>query len=355
MIRTFFYIVVLASMCLSCQKKKDSREMQNAAEVKTETEVETMTLRRSSFHQQLVCNGRLVAISRSEISFPGQGVVTRIYVHDGSRVAKGALLAETDKRDKQLQVQKCERNVENTRISLADKLISLGYSGMNDKVPDEVMQRAKLTSGYISAQFQLTEARRALADCELRAPFAGRVADMECQLYQNASKFGKLINDTYFDIEFKVLEVELQSISLGEHVKVVPFVDAKKCFTGEIVQINPMVDDKGMVTVRARMRNTDKPLIDGMNVKVVVERTIPNMFVVPKSSVVERDGYHVIFEVADHVAVWTYVDIMYSNSTQFAITGCAVKETKINEGEIVIVSDNQNLADGTPVKVKKRE
>ncbi len=354
MIRKLIYISLFAILCASCHKKKDSREMQNAAEVKTETEVETMTLRRSSFNMQLVCNGRLVAISRSEISFPSQGVVTKIYVHDGSRVAKGTLLAETDKRDKLLQVQKSERNLENTRITLADKLISLGYGGINDKVPDDVMQRAKLTSGYISAQFQLAEARRALADCELRAPFAGRVADMECQLYQNASKFGKLINDTYFDIEFKVLEVELSSIMLGEKVKVVPFIDAKKLFVGEIVQLNPMVDDKGMVTVRARMRNTDKTLIDGMNVKVVVERTVPNMIVVPKSAVVERDGYHVIFEVADNEAVWTYVDIVHSNSTQFAITGCAVKETKINEGEVVITSDNQNLADGTPVKVKKQ-
>ena len=352
MIRTCLYILMLVA-CMACNKKKETREIGNAAEVKTETEVETMTLHKSSFPLQLVCNGKLQAISRSEISFPSQGVVTRIYVHDGSRVAKGTLLAVTDKRDRLLQVRKCERNLENARITLADKLISLGYEGMDANIPSDVMKRAKLTSGYTSAQMQLVEAKAALADCELRAPFAGRIADMECQPFQMAQKFGKLINDSFFDVEFKVLEVELKSITLGETVKIIPFVDDRKVFTGKILQINPLVDEKGLVKVRARMRNTDSQLIDGMNVKVVVERTIPNMIVVPKQAVVERDGYHVIFAVSDSEAVWTYVDILHANSTHYAITGCAAKETHVHEGERVIISDNQNLADGTPVKLKK--
>lgn len=353
MIKQILTIVMAASL-VACHKKESTTAMDNAAQVAVESEVQTMTLRRSTFNMQLMCNGKLAALSRSELSFPGQGVVTRILVHDGSRVAKGTLLATTDARDKQLQVQKCERTLENARITLADKLISLGYGGISDKVPADVMQRAKLTSGYYAAQLQLTEARHALADCELRAPFAGRVANMQCQLYQAASKFGQLINDAFFDVEFKVLEVELKSVAIGETVKIVPFIDESKTFVGKIVQINPVVDEKGLVTVRARMRNTDPMLIDGMNVKVVVERSVPGMIVVPKSAVVERDGYHVIFEVADGQAVWTYVDILHGNSTQYAITGCREKETRIKEGETVIVSDNQNLADGTPVKVKKR-
>ena len=352
MIRRLTYFLFLF-LLVGCHKKENKHEMENAAEVKTETEVETMTLHRSSFPMQLICNGKLAAVSKSEISFQGQGVVTKIYVHDGSRVVRGTLLASIDKSDKQLQVKKCERSLESARITLADKLISLGYNGLNDKIPEDVLQRAKLTSGYFSAQIQLAEARRALTDCDLRAPFAGRVADMECQPFQVASKFGKLIDDTFFDVEFKVLEAELSTIKIGETVKVTPFVDNKKVFVGKVVQINPVVDEKGLVKIRARMRNTDNMLIDGMNVKVIVERTIPRMIVVPKSAVAERDGYHVIFEVEDNEAVWTYVDILYSNSTQYAITGCREKETAVHEGEKVIISDIQNLADGTAVKLKK--
>ena len=35
----------------------------------------------------------------------------------------------------------------------------------------------------------------------------------------------------------------------------------------------------------------------------------------------------------------------------YAITGCKSKDTRIKEGDIVITSGNQNLADGTEVKV----
>ena len=75
---------------------------------------------------------------------------------------------------------------------------------------------------------------------------------------------------------------------------------------------------------------------------------------VPKEAVVERDGYNVVFVYnrETHRAVWTYVDILYSNLTSFAITGCERKNTTVKEGDIVITSGNLNLADDTEVKVK---
>lgn len=345
----FFPMLML---CCACNQKEESREMANAAVMAAETLVDTMMLKKRTFDQQLVCNGKLKAIARSEIAFQGQGVVTEIFVNNGSKVAKGQLLAVLDKVDKTLQLQKNEKEMERAEISLTDKLISMGYNGIDDNVPGDVMQRAKVTSGYYASQYQLAETQRALANCELRAPFEGRVADMECQPYQTAGKFGKLIDDSFFDVDFSILEAELKSVAVGQKVKVVPFIDQQCELEGKISRINPLVDDKGLVKVSARIRNTSALLMDGMNVRVIVENTITDMFVVPKSAVVERDGYHVIFEVEDSQAVWTYVDILYSNITHHAIGGCKIKETEINEGETVIISENQNLADGTRVKIK---
>ncbi|NPD91621.1 efflux RND transporter periplasmic adaptor subunit [Xylanibacter muris] len=346
--------MIITMLLASCSSNETKREMDKPAVATAVTTVDTMMLRRMPFNVQLVCNGRLQAKARSEITFRGQGVVTEIYVHNGSRVGKGQLLAVTDKDDKRLQVMKYEKELERAGVSLADKLISMGYDGIGSNVPDDVMRRAKITSGYFSAEYQLAEARKALEYCELRAPFAGRVADIECQPYQAAGKFGKLIDDLYFNVEFSVLEAELPSLAMGQRVKVIPFIDDNKVFEGKITQINPTVDEKGMVKVRAGIRNTDPLLIDGLNVRVIVEKSVPGRFVVPKQAVVERDGYYVIFEVEDSQAVWTYVDIEYSNLTHYAITGCKAKETKLSDGEAVIISENQNLADGTVVRIKNR-
>lgn len=89
-----------------------------------------------------------------------------------------------------------------------------------------------------------------------------------------------------------------------------------------------------------------------MNVRIIVENSLSNMLVVPKDAVVERDGYHVVFIYRNGRAVWTYVDIAYSNLTSYAIIGCKKKETEIHDGDIIITSGNLNLADNTDVKIK---
>lgn len=345
--------LAMAMVVVACEKQAKQGDKGSSADVRTETTVETMTLKRSSFNIQLVCNGRLHAIARSELTFPGQGIVTGIFVHNGSRVRKGDLLAETDKREKRMALEKCEKDMERASIELSDKLIGLGYNGMDDDVPADVMRRAKVTSGYFTTAHQLATARKDLADCELRAPFGGRVADLACQPFQKADKFGLLIDDSFFDVKFCILEAELSSISVGQTVKVTPFVNAAKVLMGKVTRINPTVDEKGLVSVEARIKNTAPLLIDGMNVRVVVEKTVAGKFVVPKSAVVERDGYYVVFEVEDSVAVWTYVDVEHTNLDSYAITGCKSKGTILTEGEKVIISNNQNLADGTIVKSRK--
>ena len=63
-------------------------------------------------------------------------------------------------------------------MELQDKLIGLGYDGITDNVPAEVLHRAEVTSGYYSARFALRTAEQALHDCSLKAPFGGRIADL---------------------------------------------------------------------------------------------------------------------------------------------------------------------------------
>ena len=148
------------------------------------------------------------------------------------------------------------------------------------------------------------------------------------------------------------LEAELAFVRQGQTVLITPFVYKEEQYQGSITEINPTVDERGLVKVKARMRNTSDLLMDGMNVRVIVESEVRDMYVVPKEAVVERDGYHVVFmyNPATQRAVWTYVDILYSNLTHHAITGCERKRTEVHEGDIAITSGNLNLADDTSVQ-----
>lgn len=334
----------------------DSKETAGPITQREETivEVDTTILTKGVFKKQVLCNGRLTAIRRAELQCPGNGTIMQsIRVKNGQRVAAGAILATADTRTKERELEKAKRDMEKARVDLQDKLIGLGYDGATTGVPAEVLHRAEVTSGFYSARYALQTAEAALTDCHLTAPFAGRIADLVARPHQRGEKFCTLIDDSYFDVEFQVLEAELASVRAGTIVQVSPFIDETLILSGTVTEVNPTITDKGLVSIKARIKNTSEQLMDGMNVKVIIENSVRDMFVVPKEAVVERDGYHVVFvyDTDTHRAVWTYVDILYSNLTSYAITGCERKETVINSGDIIITSGNLNLADDTEVKV----
>lgn len=352
---TLYSSIALALLLAGCgigEKDKSDGAATPEARLMTETYVDTMTLAVAPFQKQVVCNGRLAAREKSDLRFSADGITLQLHVKEGQHVAKGTVIATLDKEQRQREVEKAEHDLYRARVDLTDRLIGLGYDADMKDVPADVMKRAEVTSGYYSAKYQLEEARRNLAGCDLRAPFAGRIANLDAKTHQKSDKVCTLIDDSAFDVEFKVLEAELGSVRKGREVKVSPFIDEQKTYSGVVTGINPQVDEKGLVKATARMSGRDPQLIDGMNVRVTVEENVGDMFVVPKDAVVERDGYHVIFRYRDGKAVWTYVDVVHSNINSFAITGCKRKETSIAEGDIVITSGNLNLADGTEVRLR---
>lgn len=355
---TYFLLpILIVGMLGSCRQKNQTEEqdMVNADTISTEIYVDTLVLRPQTFHRQLVCNGKLRAIAKCELSFSEGGIVSGIYVRNGGRVSKGQLIARTDNSEALLNVEKAQKDLERSKVDLADKLIGLGYDGISAKVPEGVMHRAKVSSGYFAAQYQLQSARHALTKCTLVAPFGGRIADLENKRNQRLDKLCTLINDSQLDVEFNVLEAEIKNIHVGQVVLVSPFVDEGKQYKGTVVNVNPMVSDKGLIRITARISNSVGKLMDGMNVRIIVENDVPDSFVVPKDAVVERDGYHVVFVYQNGEAVWTYVDVVHANIGYYAITGCQRKDTELHSGDVVITSGNLNLADGTKVKTKKVE
>lgn len=350
-------LLITSGTLSSCQQKKeqaDNQNIENTGKMSTEIYVDTLCLHPKTFHRQLICNGKLKAIAKSEISFPDGGIVSSIYVQNGSRVQKGQLIARTDGSEAQINIEKAQKELEKAKVDLADKLIGLGYDGITSNVPTDVMHRAKISCGYYLAQYQLQAARNASAKCTLVAPFGGRIADLENKRNQRIEKLCTLINDSQLDVEFSVLEAEIKNLKIGQAVVVSPFVDEGVQYKGKITNVNPTVNEKGLIKMTARITNTAGKLLDGMNVKIIVENDVPRAFVVPKDAVLDRDGYQVVFVYKDGEAVWTYVDVAYSNIGSYAITGCKRKDTELHNEDIIITSGNLNLADGTKVNIKKR-
>jgi len=348
-------VVLLVLVC--CGGKKSADKKGDAEKIKTtlpieETEVQTITLRTMDFQHELVSNGRLSARQTAELQFEStteSNVAVRIFVKNDDRVAAGAAIAMLDTFKLSNSFKTAENNLQKAHLELQDVLIGQGYSLKDkDKIPATVMQLANVRSGYSAARIQYDLARHNLQHAVLRTPIAGTVADLFTKTYSmiDATKpFCKIISAGGLEVDFTILENELSLIKLGDNVQIQSYASPDIRSTGSIVNINPSVDMDGTVHVLANVQPQPK-LFNGMNVRISVFRSLGRQWVIPKSAVVLRTGKQVVFVYrSNSTARWNYVTTGLENSTQFT-----VKSETLREGDEIIVSGNEHLADGSKVK-----
>lgn len=357
-ILVWVFICVLAVALASC---KSGRKTEDAKDGKLDyspqaNDVGVMKLKRTDFARQLLSNGKLVALRKSDLQFRTTGKISSINVRNGERVTTGAVIATLDRPDLKIALEASGLSLKKAELDMYDYLVGQGYAaGDTISVSSELLSTAKMKSGYSVAKNDFARASYEVDGTVLTAPFSGRVANIKQKPFDETPSgiFCTIVDDRSFEVEFSVMESEYSFLSVGLPVRVATFADESKEYSGKITAINPVVDEKGQVAVKAQIFN-DGSLIDGMNVKVIVERMIPAQLVVPRSAVVIRDNMDVLFKYTDDgKAHWTYVTILYSNGESYVVEANKDRNAELKEGEQIIVSGNLNLADNSDVHKKQ--
>lgn len=313
-------------------------------------EVTVMELEPSVFCHDIAGNGRLTANEKVDVNFQTQGVISAIYVRNGQHVSKGEKIATLDTHKLQNQIAKDKNAVESARLEMQDVIIGQGFDPLHpDQVPADIMELARLKSGLSQAELSLAATQREIQDATLTAPISGTIANLVTKphnISSAAEPLCRIINERDMDVEFSVLESELPMVKPGDAVTVMPFSQAE-ARPGRVKEINPMVDENGMVKVWASVSGGNG-MIDGMNVRVSVKREVDKALVVPKSAVVLRSGRQVVFTLDEgngDKAMWNYVTTGLENLGEYTVT------EGLTPGMKVIVSGNLNLAHEAPVQV----
>lgn len=347
--------VLLLSGCWDRGGRKGPAESSDRLEYAPQVnEVDTIILRRQTFRRQLTANGRLSAVRKSALGFRSSGTIAEVNVENGDMVRKGDVIAALDRTEKRLALRSAQLSLDKAEMELYDVLAGLGYIVEDTlSVPEDVLAVAKMRSGYKEALYSLEGAEYDYSGAVIAAPFSGKVAGVELKRYDasGSTPFCTLIDDSEFDVTFTVLEAEYGFLARGLKVKVEPFSSPGDVLYGEVVSVNPSVDEHGLVAVKARVPNNGS-LVDGMNVSVSVERDVDARLVVPKSAVVIRDNEYVLFKYEDGRARWTYVHIIMDNSESYAVEANVERGAELEEGDAVIISGNLNLADDSEVQTK---
>ena len=210
---------------------------------------------------------------QADLRFETAGVVASIYAKNGDHVRKGQKLAELDKFRLTNKTAQAKDALDKAKLDLQDVLIGQGYpADDNSKVPADIMQLARVKSGYDQCLSQYELARYEEEHATLTAPFDGVVANLFSKPYNAANTsdvFCTIVGTEGMEADFTVLESELPLIKNGDKVIVTPYSDAASKQEGRITQINPLVDDKGMVKVKAVVNSKGK-LFSGMNVRCLL-------------------------------------------------------------------------------------
>ncbi len=312
--------------------------------------VDTARVVRGTFQRELLSNGKLSASRKAELSFQQEGIIAKVAVRNGQRVKKGQLIAKLDDTQARQEKQRAAARLAQAELDRRDALISVGYLQTDSsKIPDEVLTLAALQSGYRQAQLDLESAIYQLSLTEIRAPFAGTVANLGAQAYQSSQDHRPLclLQDLRpMLVRFSILETELDLLNSGNTLQIEPLAQAGESYPARLESVNPRVNKNGLVEVFAKMERPSSQLLPGMNVRVRLRQGVADQLIVPKEAVVLRQGRPVVFVYRNDTAFWHYVKPALENSEKYSLS------EGLEANEIVITSGNLNLAHMARVKVQ---
>ena len=282
-------VLVSAAMLTGCKDKTlPSSSLEGEMTTKDSVIIKDTLLLMESQGIGITTMGKVVAERYADLSFETALPIERVLVKNGDHVRRGQVLAQLDLfklrnviAQQQRAIEQAQLQIEQARLHMQDVIISQGYDpDKESSIPASVKHTADVKSGYALSVSQMASAKTRLAAAQhelrsgvLTAPFDGVVANVAVQAHQLAQAGAvvcRVIATGNMSVEFRVMETDLSKYKVGTPVIVVPVADNSIRYKATISEINPVVDQQGAVTLRARIANASN-LFDGMNVNILVE------------------------------------------------------------------------------------
>ncbi len=240
------------------------------------------------------------------------GEVSKVYVREGERVVAGQVLVSIDTADlkarndaQQAMVAETKakldlagKNEANNRTLLAKNFISQNaFDGVAN-----TMEIAQANHQSTVAQAAITQ--RALADAQIRAPFAGIVAKRAVNIGEKISADSPvmlIVDLSKMELEAPVPVGDIPSIQVGQEIAFTVDGFQDRAFKGKVERINPTAEaGSRSISIFVTLRNDDGALKGGMfanGTLAAVSRTAVTSL--PISALIEEGGQTYVFALKD--------------------------------------------------------
>jgi len=292
----------------------------------------------------ITSTANLVPESEVKVLAEADGRVAELLVEEGSRVARGQVLAQLVKDDAEIMLRKAEVRLENARIN---------FERAEQEIVDKLISREQYDKDHLDhqiAQQELAEAKWRLEKTTIRAPFGGRVTERFVKLGQHLHPGEQLFTVSDFDplvARIFLPEKDVFGLKEGRDVRITLKANDTTRFHGRIRQISPVVDT-GTGTVKLTIEASAPPaeVRPGAFVTIdIVRETRPQAILVPREAVVRelQDAY--VFVANGGVAEKRTISLGLEEGGRIeALSG-------VKAGEQVIVAGQGGLKQGSAIKV----
>jgi len=333
----------------------------------------------------LNASGYVTARREATVSSKVTGKVTEVLIEEGMKVKASQIVARLDDSNVKASLDVAQAQLESAKAALAETEAQLKNADQEFQRTTELAKQhiasqsdldlaesnAKALQAHLTQQKldivvadrQVAEWQQQMDDMIIRAPFDGVITTKDAQPGEMISPIsagggftrtgiGTIVDMASLEIEIDVNESYINRVEPGQPVEATLDAYPNWKIPCKVIAIIPTADrEKSTVKVRVGFDQLDPRILPDMSVKVAFRDSggtaAARTVIVPKNSVLNRDGRDVVFVVQNDRAERRAVTVTDTQNDD------SVLSAGVSAGEKVVVSAPAGLQDGMAVKETK--
>ncbi|CUU09528.1 RND family efflux transporter, MFP subunit [Candidatus Kryptobacter tengchongensis] len=336
------FLITLIIFALGCASRTENSKANNPDE--EIIPVKALKAVKKNYDIILEYAGTVEPYQKARIGAQMSGTIEKIYVKEGDFVKEGQLLVQMN--TQQLTQAKIQFELAESDYKRMKSLFETG------SIPEQQFERSKANYEAAKASYELM-----LSNTQIRAPFDGIVTERlmnEGEVFTLVPSGGgspgiiTLMRMDVVKIKLSIAEKDFPLIKLNQPAEVIVDAYPDKVFMGRVIQKNPAVSALTRTfTADVEVPNPQLLLRPGMFAKVRIKVGQGQGVIIPESAVVPLPGSNVnyVFVVREDIVKRKNITIGRKFDGEVEVLN------GVEENELVVVTGQAKLYDGTKVKI----
>jgi RND family efflux transporter MFP subunit len=241
-----------------------------------------MTVAEPDGGQKISYSGQIQAGVQTGLSFEQPGTIREIGVQRGDRVQSGEVLARLDAgdyrravADRRAGLEEVQARLEEARSSYERVKSLFETRNVSRRELDQIWARlTALEAREEAARNALEQAEQDLADCVLRAPLAGRVAEVPAEIHQTVQAGQPVVivnSGDAAEVSISVPEGVISEIAAGDRAEVRLDALPDKVFAARVSELGVQAGALSAYPVVLVLEEDDERIRAGMAAQVALQ------------------------------------------------------------------------------------